>query len=105
MRRDEFEKMAEHLDDFFQAQAEQPDIRADLDAYVKDIGNGTRSLPEIIQCIESTEHAAFIRDIVEYLILRKEAKTNAAFIHGAHSAGKTQFLIRFGHIFRVEYYQ
>ena len=33
MKRDEFEKLAEALDDHLQNQQELPDIRADIDAY------------------------------------------------------------------------
>ena len=34
MRRDDFEKMAEHLDEHFQAQQENPDILKDLEQHV-----------------------------------------------------------------------
>ena len=37
MKRDDFEKMAEHLDDYLQAQQELPDIREDLSKYVETI--------------------------------------------------------------------
>jgi 2-methylisocitrate lyase-like PEP mutase family enzyme len=37
MERDKFEKMAEHLDDYLQAQQELPDMRADLDAFCEKI--------------------------------------------------------------------
>ena len=36
-RREEFEKMSEHLDDFFQSQQENPDIREDLAKYVNEL--------------------------------------------------------------------
>ena len=67
MRRDEFEKMAEHLDDFFQALQENPDIRADLAKHVNNLGPQAKSLEQIIGTIDGTEHATFIKDVVDFL--------------------------------------
>ena len=64
-----------------------------------------RSKEEIIQCIESTEHAAFIKDVCEFLILKREEKCNAVVIHGAANSGKTQFLNKMKELFKLEYYQ
>ena len=70
MQRDNFEKMAEHLDDYFHAQQENPDILKDLANHVKELDPQERCLEEIIECIEATEHAGFIKDICKFLILR-----------------------------------
>ena len=93
-RRDEFDRIAESIDDFFQSTQENPDIRADLAEYVKEIEVLSKPHEKIIEDIDATEHAKFIQQICIYLILKKDSKTNAVMIHGAHSAGKTQFLHR-----------
>jgi len=105
MRQDDFEKMSEHLDDYLQAQQELPDIRADIDTYCQKIKGPVQPLGEIIALFEATEHDAFIKDIVKYLILNKENKANSVLIHGAPNGGKTQFLIRLGQILDVVYYK
>ena len=56
-------------------------------------------LEDAIIAIDKTEHARFIEEICEYLVLKKENKVNAVMIYGAYSAGKTQFLNRLGEIF------
>ena len=73
-------------------------IKEDLDKFVEELGLGRPLLDGAIDRIESTEHAAFIKEICEYLILKKEEKVNAVMIYGAFSAGKTQFLLRLGQI-------
>ena len=103
--RDDFDKMAEHLDDHFESQQEVPDLRKDLDEYCDNITRETLPLDNIIYIMENTEHAKFIQDICKYLIIRLEDKCNAVLIHGAPNAGKTQFLLRYKEIFKVEYYQ
>ena len=44
---------------------------------------------DFVRIIEDTEHYAFIKDIVNYLILNSENKANSVIIYGAPNAGKT----------------
>ena len=62
-RSDDFEKITEHLDDFLQTNAEFPDIRSDLDQYVKDLGTSAPALEDVIDRMEATEHSKFIKEI------------------------------------------
>ena len=82
-----------------------PDTRADLKAYVENIGDYPRSKEEVVALLEGTEHAPFIKNICQYLILSPENKTNCVFIYGAPNAGKTQFLNRLREIFELTYYK
>ena len=95
-KRDDFEKIQEIVDDLYEAQQELPDIREELDNYCEKI-EGERPAPEELESIfENTEHDHFIKNIVQYLILNMEEKSNSVIIHGAANGGKTQFLIRLG---------
>ena len=96
--------MTEQLDEFLESQQELPDIKEDLDKYVESLGMGAPLLEDAITRIEATEHAAFIKEICKYLILKEEDKVNAVMVYGAYSAGKTQFLIRLGQIFQLVYF-
>ena len=104
MERGKFEQMAENLDDFLQALQELPDIRNDLNKFCDNISPAALPTRDFIKVIDGTEHAKFIKEIVQYLVLNKEDKANSVLIWGAPNAGKTQFLIRFGKIFNVEYF-
>ncbi|MEC8429324.1 MAG: hypothetical protein VXZ35_12890, partial [Pseudomonadota bacterium] len=103
-RSEDFEKITEHLDDYLQAGAKHPDLRADLDDFVKGLGPGAPLLEDAINNIEMTEHAEFIKHECEFLILKREEKCNAVMIWGAPNAGKSQHLRRLGEIFKLEYY-
>ena len=63
------------------------------------------ALIELKDIFENTEHDHFIKNIVQYLILNKESKTNSALIYGAPNGGKTQFLNRLGKIFDILFYK
>ena len=68
------------------------------------MGQDAPLLEDVTQRIEATEHLEFIKDICQYLILKREAKCNSVMIWGAYSAGKTEFLKRLGEIFQLECY-
>ena len=89
MKREDFDKMADNMDDFLQGLKELPDIRADLEEKVKAIKEKQPITRDFVNIIEETEHAAFIKDIVNYLILNSENKANSVIIYGAPNAGKT----------------
>jgi hypothetical protein len=105
MKRDDFDKIAEALDEYLQTQQVMPDTRADLDEYVNKNCQADPDLEVIIDLFESTEHAKFVQDVCRYLILRQESKTNSILIWGAPNAGKTQYLERLGQIFKVLNYK
>ena len=104
MRKNEFEQMKENLDEYLRHKQELPDTRADLRAFVEKIRDRPKTIKQIVEGIEETEHAPFIRVICQYLIMSPENKTNCVFIHGAPNAGKTQFLKRLSEIFDCTYY-
>jgi hypothetical protein len=58
-----------------------------------------------VEIFEATEHKHFIKNVVYYLILHKENKSNTVVIHGAANAGKTQFLNRMAAIFTCARYK
>jgi len=105
MKREEFERCAEHLDDYLQAQQELPDIREDLNEYCENIEGERTAVEDLKSIFENTEHDHFIKNIVQYLILNKESKTNSVLIYGAPNGGKTQFLNRLGKILDILYYK
>ena len=92
------------IDDYLQLEQELPDIRADLKAFVAEIKDHPRAPDVVADLIEGTEHARFISDICEFLILGLQDKTNTVVIYGASNAGKTQFLNRLNEIFNLTYY-
>ena len=50
-RSDDFDKMTEHLDDFLQAVAEHPDIKADLDKHCSSMGDAAPKLDDVVKRI------------------------------------------------------
>ena len=105
MNQSDFEKMREHLDEYMESQQELPDIREDLNKYVSSLENQTKSVEEIIELFEKTEHTGFITDICKYLILSPQNKTNCILIHGAPNSGKTQFLQKLSEVFELVFYK
>ena len=85
----ELEGMRENIDEYLEHEQEQPDAYEDLKAYVDKIEDLPKTKAQIIEEMERCDHAAFIKDIVYYLFMSPEDKTNCIFIHGAPNAGKT----------------
>ena len=54
--------------------------------------------------MDDSRHADFIKAICDQLIMNKEVKTNAVWIHGRANSGKTQFLNRLGKVFNCAAY-
>jgi polynucleotide 5'-kinase involved in rRNA processing len=55
--------------------------------------------------MQESGHDEFIKHICDMLILNKEQKTNAVWIHGAANSGKTEFLRRLANVFDCAEYQ
>jgi len=54
MKREEFERCAEHLDDYLQAQQELPDIREDLNEYCENIEGERTAVEDLKSIFENT---------------------------------------------------
>ena len=76
-----------------------------MGAFVERLENVSERTEKIIDLLENTEHAGFIREICQHLIIDSESKYNCVIIHGAPNAGKSQFLMRLSEVFELTYYE
>ena len=60
-----------------------------LREYVDKIKSEPKPLNQIKQIMDDSRHADFIKAICDQLIMNKEVKTNAVWIHGRANSGKT----------------
>lgn len=62
-------------------------------------------MEEVIKRIEVSGHQGFINDVVDFLILRIEDKTNCVLPYGAPNSGKTTFTKCLSEIFPSAFYK